>query len=1102
MKRVCIALGIIFLAASMAMGQTTRPDFSKQKVLYVIGYAHLDTQWRWTYPIVIREYIRNTMEDNFPLIEKYPDYIFNFTGARRYQFMQQYFPADFKKLQQYVKEGRWFPAGASVDECDTDSPSCESLVRQILYGNEYFQKEFGVTSDDLMLPDSFGFTYALPEICAHCGLKGFSTQKLTWGSAVGIPFSVGTWEGPDGRSIIAALDPGAYSGAIDGDLSHSDLFLSRINKTGGESGVYVDYRYYGTGDRGGAPKESSVQALEESVHGTGPVHVIASTSDQMYKDISDAQKARLPHYKGELLLTWHSTGSISSESAMKRWNRKNELLADAAERASVAAQWLGTAAYPGQRLWNAWMIVLGSQMHDMMAGTAMANAYDYIWNDELLCLNQFGAITQDAVGAVALTMRTSAQGVSVVVFNPLGFARTDAADATIGYPTADAVPDDVHVVGPDGKLVISQTIGREGNKLHILFLATVPSVGFAAYDVQPGAVPMNMPRLAFGDQHHLENPRLSVTLDGDGDIASIVDKVHHREIFASPSRLEFLTEHPTDYPAWNMYYADQMRPPRAYVAGPATVQILENGPLRATLEVTRRAEGSKFVQRISVDCGLEAADWVEVANTIDWQTPESCLKASFPLSFGNPLAVYDCQISAIERGNDDPKKFEVPQQQWFDMDDRAGDFGVAVLNDCKYGSDKPDDSTLRLTLLYTPRARVNQYHDQATQDMGRQIMTYAIAPHAGDWRSANVPEMGARLNQPLLTFQCPSHDGPMGTAFSLLTVSSDHVAVQAMKKAEQGDEMIVRLRETMGRPANDVVVSSMVPFFSAREVDGQERPIGPASLDDRGEMWVNMAPYSLRAFAIKLGSAPPGVALLSRANAPALASVDLDFSADVVSSTAHPDEGAMDDTGHTYPAEEWPAELTVDGIPFRLGPAADGRKNAVICRGQKVPLPDGVKFDKVYLLAAAVDGDRKADFRIDDGRAIPLNIEDWSSPIGEWDTRLWADPLQEVDYGWQNECVGLKPGFVKPAEVAWFSTHRHERGDGNEFYHYCYMFKYELDAPSGGHELILPDDPNVVVFAVTVGRNGHDTAVAAMPLSDTLQDRADHEGPIISPPGG
>src|SRR5882672_2458135 len=242
---------LIFVSA--AAGQAKDPDLSKRPTLYVVGYAHLDTEWRWEYPQVINEYLRKTMEKNFDLFEKYPHYVFNFSGANRYRLMKEYFPEDFAKVKKYVDEGRWFPAGSSMEEGDVNTPSAEAIIRQILYGNDWFHNELGKASAEYMLPDCFGFPASLPTILAHSGVKGFSTQKLVWGSSAsgggpdsiektpeGTPFNVGVWVGPDGESVLSALNPGSYSGGIWTDLSKEllteppNLAIAEVGKRAGD----------------------------------------------------------------------------------------------------------------------------------------------------------------------------------------------------------------------------------------------------------------------------------------------------------------------------------------------------------------------------------------------------------------------------------------------------------------------------------------------------------------------------------------------------------------------------------------------------------------------------------------------------------------------------------------------------------------------------------------------------------------------------------------------------------------------------------------------------------------------------------------------------
>src|SRR5487761_636380 len=516
------------------------PNLKKQPTLYLVGYSHLDTQWRWEYPQVILQYLPATMEKNFALFKKYPHYIFNWTGANRYMMMQEYYPADFAKVKHYVATGQWFPAGSSMEENDVNSPSPGCTIRQVLCGNDDFRHEFGKASEEYMLPDCFGFTADLPSILAAAGIKGFSTQKLTWGSSapvggpdspedtpVGTPFNVGVWIGPDGHSVLAALNPESYSGGVSYDLTRSKRppdvrnfidWPKRVNLDGKVSGVFADYHYYGTGDIGGSPDENSVKLVEEMVTksvgslpvqsrnedgedenasappsapqirmGTGPLHIVSSDADQMFKDIlAQHLTAHLPRYQGDLELTNHSAGSLTSEEVHKRWNRENENLAHAAEEASVGAAWLGGRPYPLERLNHAWRLVLGGQFHDIMAGTATPKAYEYSWNDDVIAMNQFAQVLTSATSAVASQLNTEAKGTPIVVYNPLSIAREDVVEARINFSAG--APRGIRVTSPDGREVPAQLDDSANGGAKVLFLAKVPSTGFAVYDVQPSAI--------------------------------------------------------------------------------------------------------------------------------------------------------------------------------------------------------------------------------------------------------------------------------------------------------------------------------------------------------------------------------------------------------------------------------------------------------------------------------------------------------------------------------------------------------------------------------------------------------------------------------------
>jgi alpha-mannosidase len=1108
------------LTIASAHGQVSVPtaESTHQDTLYVVGYSHLDTEWCWSYPQVIREFLPNTLHQNFRLFDLYPDYTFNWTGSNRYRLIKEYYPNDYAKLKAYIAAGRWFPAGSSVEEGDVNNPSEESLIRQVLYGNEYFRREFGKASDEYMLPDCFGFPASLPSILAHCGIKGFSTQKLTWGSAVGIPFNVGLWQGPDGRSVIAALNAGDYNGTLSGDMSQNQDWIKRVEGDGDRSGVYVDYRYYGVGDRGGAPAEDSVKSLETSLHGTGPLKIIAGPADAMFDSITPDQLPGLPRYKGDLLLTKHSAGSLTSGAAQKRWNRKNELLADDTERASVAADWLGALPYDRERITDAWLRFLPGQFHDLLAGTALPKAYTYAWNDQAIASNEFAGVLREANGGICRALDTRVKGAAVVVYNPLSVAREDVVEATVtipsftkpnGKPSPRApLPNSlvprlgegrngglpyVQVFGSDGRKVPSQIVSRSGNRVTILFAASAPSVGWAVYDVRPSTSPAPRDWALLAGVSGLENRRYRVRIDRNGDIASIFDKAAHRELLRAPIRLAFEYEDPAEYPAWNMDWDDQKMPPIGYVGGPAKISVLERGPARVAVRIERQARGSTFVQTVRLASG-DAGNRVEIENKIDWKSSSCALKMVTPLTVSNPEATYNWELGTVRRGNDDPTKYEVPTHKWLDLTDVSGKYGVSILDDGKVGSDKPDDSTLRMTMLYTPGVRGGFQH-QATQDWGRHDFTYAIFGHNGNWTRRDATQwQAARLNQPMLAFQAPSHSGSLGRTFSFARTSSPHVQIESLKKAEDTGDIVVRLNELAGADAKDVSLAFASPIVAAREVDGQERTIKADGFSIiHGRLVFDMQAYRPRAFAVRLASTHPHVP------APVSAPLRLAYNVDVASPAIGQPGGDFDGDGNAIPGGLLPEKLVSGGILFHLAPATSGKKNAVACRGQQIALPAG-KGRHLYLVAAVAGGDVTGVFRLDSA-SIPLSIRRWNGFLGQWDTRRWKGKEPELTYNWNLPIVDLVPGYVDRDPVAWYADHIRTANGEDLPYQFCYLFRYSIALPDSARTLTLPKDPRIRVMAVTVATDPNADATPACDLYERL-DRTGGDVPMIEPQGG
>jgi len=383
--------------------------------------------------------------------------------------------------------------------------------------------------------------------------------------------------------------------------------------------------------------------------------------------------------------------------------------------------------------------------------------------------------------------------------------------------------------------------------------------------------------------------------------------------------------------------------------------------------------------------------------------------------------------------------------------------------------------------------------------LGHHEFVYGLAAHAGDWRKDETDWQAQRLNQPLIAFQSDRHAGSLGKTFSLLSVNNSRVRVLALKKAEESNEIVVRVVELDGRPQRNVRLSFAAPIISAREVNGQELPLGRATVV-KGALAADLGPYQLRTFAVKLANSRVRLA------APSSESLDLLYNTSVTSADGEKSSPGFDAAGRAIPAEMLEHGVDYDGVGFHFGGPTAGSPNAVIARGQSIPLPAG-RFNRVYILAASADGDQNVTFRIGN-QPIDLNIQNWGGFIGQWDDRQWKTkevtipprpvppgtppdiaaqlqrPRTRTDqYG---EMVGITPGFIKRAPLAWFASHRHNADGANEYYAYSYLFAYAIDVPAGAHTLTLPVNDKIRVLAITAA-NQRGRLWPVQPLYDTLE---------------
>lgn len=1038
----------------------------KKKKLYAVANSHIDTQWNWTIQDTIRDCVKNTLVDNMNLLDKYPSYHMNFEGAFRYRLAKEYYPDLYEKMKTYIAAGRWSTVGATWDAMDVNVPSSEALMRQVLYGNGYFEKEFGTRSTDIFLTDCFGFSYALPSIAAHMGLTGFSTQKLVWG--VGSPIyeedgtvskpmpgddkarmDLGKWVGPDGNYVVASFLGGDYTYNFDHNndtrpIDNREEFLKAIENNEKHTGHAVRSMYYGTGDYGGSCKEISAQMVEAAVNnnGNGLYEVVSAASDQIMQDLTPEEREALPAYDGELLIP-HGSGALTSHTISKRWNRKNELLADSAERASIMASWLGASEYPAEKLQEAWQLFLWHQFHDDLPGTSFASAYVFTHNDYVIALNMFAAELENAVGGIVRALDTNVEGTPVAVFNPVSYERNDVVVAAL-----DVKASYVRVFDAYGNEVPAQISVMDGKKV-VKFIAKTAPVSCTVYDVRESEVPSPLVSAISVKGNVLENQRYIVTIDENGDIASIIDKENNNfELLKSPAQLEIGPDNSQTWPSWELIWDDALKTPEI-VSENAKVEVVDNGPAVVSVKVTRTFGLSTFEQTISL---WDGGQRVDVANFVDWHERKCNLRAAFPLNVSNPKATFDLGLGAIDSPNTDSfPYYQHVCHQWADLTAEDGSYGVSIMNDCKYGMDKPNDNTLRLILIHSPAGKFKMESGQDWQDMGPNTFTYSITGHKG-FRD-NTTREAAQLNQPMLPFATPKHDG-IGKSVSFVSVSDTHVNVRCVKKEEKGNRIIVRVQETSGKGSENCKLTFAANLTSAVETNGFEDELGAAAYNGN-ELTFTLTPYAVKTFAVTIAENK----VVDKAKQEVLA---LPYDKKVTTCNCDRTTGEVAE-GISIPAELYQEDVVSSGISFKLAPATE--KNAVVSAGQVIELPEG--YDKLYILAASTKGDKTATFYVDE-KPVEVSIQDYKANVGAWDMLVNAE-----------SCL------IKRDEIAMTYTHTHN-AEGDRLYLFAYMFKYQLDV-QGAKKVVLPEDSDILVFAATAAETGNDAVEALIPLYDQVE---------------
>jgi alpha-mannosidase len=849
-----------FAGAAQALREVERglaaaqPDRRAEQVT-LVGHAHIDMNWLWAMAET-RQVCHDTFRQVLAFMEEFPPFTFSQSQASTYQLLERLDPALFERLRQRVKEGRWELLGGMVDEGDTNLSSGEALARSFLLGQGYFLKTFDRLATVGWLPDNFGHVAQLPQILRLAGIGSFYGHRCMPKQG---PF---VWEGSDGSRVLVYVTP-TYNGEITPRLRDLPAEYDPQHR----KLIWV----YGVGDHGGGPTRRDVTRAIAYDRMPGFPTIRFGTAEEFFRSLAP-DVPDYPVHRGELQYIFE--GCYTSIARIKEGNRRCESSLYGGELLSALLS-LDGFRYPADTLRAAWQTLAFNQFHDILCGSAVHEsnresiaAYD-------VALDQAEEVRYSALRTLASKVPTAAaRGQPVVVFNPLARPVTDVVEAELftylqpptarlqGWGTGGTVDPATFVSrakpvdlgqGPYATIALADEAGApvdaqivegkvfpHGYRIKVRLVAKdVPACGHRLFYARPAECPGKPQATLEVTGTTVQTPFLRVEVNPrTGHVTRIYDRVRRKEVLAKgakANRLRIFMEKPHGMSAWNLGPISAVHE----LDKAEAVKVVEEGPVRAVIQVWRKWNRSAFVQRIIAHRDLPRVDFELDAHWFELGGPRDdapMLRVAFPLNVKKGRFVCDTPFAAVERPTNGR---EVPAQKWTDLSSAVSG-GAALLNAGKYGH-RCEGATLEMTLL---RA---SYEPDPYPDQGPHLIRYSLVPHAGDWKAAGVDEAGQRFNTPLMALETPpGQKGELGASGSLLSLGPDNLLLAAVKRAEDEDGLIVRFVESRGQTANAELTVPKAPKSAAR-VDLLERPLegGAAPLLDGRSVRVAVRPHEI-----------------------------------------------------------------------------------------------------------------------------------------------------------------------------------------------------------------------------------------------------------------
>ena len=830
-----------FYASVEPATQTLKSGIAKagtplDAIIHATGHAHIDVAWLWTLGQTHRKSER-TFQNVIRLMEQFPNYHFSQSQPQLYQYIKEDQPMLFQSIKQKINEGRWEPMGGMWVEADCNLSGAESLARQFLLGRTFFKENFGKDAESpvLWLPDVFGYAWALPQLIQQAGLKYFMTIKIGWSQYNRLPYDTFLWQGIDGTQILTHFSTVKEFGS-----AYASTYNSMANAKEA-LGTWQNFQQkelqkdllmaYGFGDGGGGPTREMLENIEVMKNFPSLPQVKQSSVKQFFETIEPLTDSKMmPVWNGELYLEYHR-GTYTTQARNKRANRKSEFLMHDAELIAALALLHTDHEYPSQQFNDAWRTICLNQFHDIIPGSSIGPVYEesqqqyaeLTTNMTQLRDEALQALAQKLDGDLLLVNPTSFTQRGLVFIPGDSFQRFTLNDKPVSTQATDAgCWLDVGELAPYSVTVLRQMSNVEGQTSH--------EISFHA------------PRL--------ENDFILVEFNTDSDITRIFDKKANREVLAPNSianQFQAFEDRPKSWDAWDVdiFYDDKM-----WLAESASsIKMVEYGELRQTIEIKRKIQNSEYTQCISLNHNSSRLDF---DTHINWNERHTMLKVAFPVDVLSPQATYEIQWGNVTRPTHrntswDWARFETCAQKWVDLSE--GDYGVSLLNDCKYGHDI-HDNVMRITLLRSPTM------PDPMADFGEHEFKYSLYPHAGSWNEETQRD-AYLLNDPIIVYQTkdqgrrPTENTSALGLSSLVSVNSPNVIIETIKQAENGDGLVVRLYESQ-RKRGQVQVKLGGAVDSAWVTNLLEENESALSVENDDSIILNLKPYQIVTLRVKI----------------------------------------------------------------------------------------------------------------------------------------------------------------------------------------------------------------------------------------------------------